>query len=407
MNMNMGKKRLSQNFRFWESYLEFRGKTRNPDKSRLAFLGLALAILFPCGLAAQNVPALESDLDYDGKAVVSILPFAGEEAAANVFNAAASEAVRRLEKYGVRNISAQAVLAFDSGIPTDMPPIRELVPGARYALTGGVYPGNYENEYYLQLWLWNVRNSTMIYTDDLVYQHMEEGLESLPGLVEWLFSHIVEVAPEPEPPEDPWPDTRFNAGIRSGVSQRWYTAPDESSPGAHALVYEGGVFASVFLNSLFSIQVEANFSFDNLVYRGITDTTAGTDVYTPVYVNEKHSSYTLAFPVLFKVNLRTRLFRFAPFAGAYVFIPLGKVSYEENPMDITELYTWSVGLPLGYVAGIETAIKCGPGILLADIRYGGDFNTIDIDDPPEETSYKRGALSITLGYAFGFIKLKK
>ncbi|MDR1248796.1 MAG: PorT family protein [Treponema sp.] len=378
---------------------------RNPDKSRLALFGLALAVLFPLALAAQNVPAGENGLDYDGKAVVSILPFAGEEETAKVFNAAVSEAVRRLEKYRARNISVQATLAFDSGIPTDMPPIRELAPGARYALTGGVYPGNHENEDYLQLWLWNMGNSAMIYSDDLVYQHLEEGLEALPGLVEWLFSHIVEVTPEPEPPEDPWPDTRFNAGIRSGVSQRWYTDPDESGPGAHALVYEGGVFASVFLNSLFSIQVEANFSFDHLVYRGITNT-ATEPGYNPVYANEKHSSYSLAFPILVKANLRSRLFRFAPFAGAYVFIPLGEASYEKNPMGETDSYAWSAPLPLGYAVGIETAVKCGPGLLLADVRYWGDFDSIVMDDPGE-TSYRRGALSITLGYAFGFINMKK
>jgi hypothetical protein len=379
---------------------------RDPDKSRLVLLGLALAVLFPLGLAAQNVPAEESGLDYDGKAVVAILPFAGEEESARVFNAAVSEAVRRLEKYSARNINVQAVLGFDSGIPTDMPPIRELAPGSRYALTGGVYPGNYENEDYLQLWLWHMGNSTMVYSDDLVYQHLEEGLEAVPGLVDWLFSHIVEVAPEPEPPEDPWPDTRFNVGIRSGVSQRWYTAPGESGPGAHALVYEGGVFASVFLNSLFSIQVEANFSFDNLVYRGITDTTEGTGVYTPVYTNEKFSSSSLAFPVLFKANFRSRLFRFAPFAGAYVFLPLGKASYEKNPMGETGSHTWSTSIPLGYAVGVEAMTKCGPGMLLADIRYWGDFDSIVINDP-EETSYKRGALSITLGYAFGFINMKK
>jgi hypothetical protein len=171
-------------------------------------------------------------------------------------------------------------------------------------------------------------------------------------------------------------------------------------------VYEGGVFASVFLNTLFSIQVEADFSFDNLVYRGITDTAAGTGPYHPVYAKEKHSSASLAVPLLFKANVRSRVFRFAPFAGAYVFIPLGEASYEKNPTGETDSYAWSAAFPLGYVAGIETAVKCGPGILLADIRYWGDFDPIVMDDP-WETSYKRGALSITLGYAFGFINMKK
>jgi hypothetical protein len=388
---------------------------RNTGTFRVAFFGLALAVLFTPGLSAQTAPAggsggAESGFDYDGKAIVSILPFIGEEEDAGVFNAAVSDAARGLQKYSPRNINAQAARALGVGIPTDMPPIREMVPGARYALTGGVYPGNYEAERYLQLWLWDMRSSTMIYTDDLVYEDRAKGLESLPGLVEWLFSHITEVAaePEPEPEAEPtWRDTRLNVGLRSGVSQRWLTAPDENGPGAHALVYEGGIFASVFLTPLFSIQIEANFSFDNLVYRGITDTAAGTTApYAPVYARERHTAYSLAIPLVFKANLRTPMVRFAPFAGIYAFIPLGKAAYEMRPTGETGSYAWSAPLPLGYTAGLETAIRCGPGLLLADIRYSGDFDAITIQDNAE-TSYKRGALSITLGYALGFIAMNK
>jgi hypothetical protein len=382
---------------------------RNTGTFRLAFFGLALTVLFPPGLAAQTLPAAESGLDYDGKAIVAILPFAGEEEDAAAFNAAVPGAVRRLGKYSPQTISARTAQALEVDIPTDMPPVPELVPGVRYALTGGVYPGNYETEYYLQLWLWDMRSSTMIYTDDLVYEDRAEGLESLPNLVEWLFSHITEaVVEEPEPaPEPGWTDKRLNLGVRSGVSRRWYTSSDESGPGAHALVYEGGVFAAVFLNSLFSLQLEANFSFDNLVYRGITDTAAGTGAaYNPVYAKERHTAYSLAVPLIFKANLRTRLFRFAPFAGFYAFVPLGKADYENKATGETGSYPWSAALPLGFTAGLETALRCGPGLLLADIRYSGDFDAVAIEDNAD-TSYKRGALSITLGYAFGFITMNK
>ena len=382
---------------------------RNTGICRPVLFGLALLVLFPCGLAAQTVPAAETGIDYEGKAVVSILPFTGEEGDAGAFNAAVSDAVRGLQKYSALNINVRAAQSLGVGIPTDMPPIRELVPGARYALTGGVYPGNYETEYYLQLWLWDMRTSTMIYTDDLVYENRAEGLESLPGLVEWLFSHITETAvEEPEPaPEPDWADKRLNLGARSGVSQRWYTASDESGPGAHALVYEGGIFASVFLNSLFSIQLEANFSFDNLVYRGIDNAAAGTGgPYSPAYVNERHTAHSLAIPLVFKANLRTRMVRFAPFAGIYAFIPLGEADYEKKATGETDSYAWSASLPLGYAAGLETAVRCGPGLLLADIRYSGDLGDIAVKDDTE-TSYKRSALSITLGYAFGFITMNK
>jgi hypothetical protein len=381
---------------------------RNTGAFCLALFGLALSALFPPGLAAQTLPAAESGLDYDGKAIVAILPFVGEEEDAAAFNAAVPDAVRRLEKYSPRNISLQAVQALKTGIPpTDLVPAPELVPGARYALTGRVYPENYETESYLELWLWDMRTLTMIYSDTLVYENREWGLEFLPGLVESLFEHIIEVTveePEPEP-EPAWTDKRLNLGIRSGVSQRWYTSPDESGPGARALVYEGGIFAAVFLNSLFSLQVEANFSFDNLVYRGITDIDPGA-AYVSVYANERHTAYSLAIPLIVKANLGTRLFRFAPFAGVYAFLPLGKADYENNPMGETGSYPWSAALPLGYTAGLETAMRCGPGLLLADIRYSGDFDAIAIEDDAD-TSCKRGALSITLGYAFGFITMNK
>jgi hypothetical protein len=385
-------------------------KRRYTGRSRPAFLGLALAALLPHGLAAQTAPREGGGFDYDGRAIVSILPFIGEEEEANAFNTAVFDAVRGLEKYSARSINVQAALASRVVIPTDMPPEPDLVPGARYAITGGVYPGNYENEYFLQLWLWDMGTSTMIYTDDLRYEDRAEGLETLPDLVEWLFSHIIEVAAaEPEPaPEPVWTDKRINLGVRSGISQRWYTDPDESGPGAHALVYEGGLFASVFLNSLFSVQVEANFSFDNLVYRGITDTAAGTtNPYAPVYSNERHTAYSLAFPLFVKANFRTRVFRLAPFAGIYAFIPLGKAAYEKEPMGETDSYAWSAPVPLGYTAGLETAVRCGPGLLLADIRYSGDFDDIAIKKDDREMSYKRGAVSITLGYAFGFITMNK
>jgi hypothetical protein len=373
---------------------------KNGIKSWIVFFGLWFVVLFP--LSAQN----SAGYDYDGKAVVSILPFIGEEKEAAAFNQAVGKAVADLQKYSPRPVSTGAVEAAGVRIPTDMPPVRELASGARYALTGGVYPGSYEGEYYFQLWLWNMANSTMIYTDDLVYQNIDQGLESLPGLVEWLFSHIVEVTVETEaPPEKVWEDKLINAGIRSGVSQRWYTASGEIVPGAHALNFEGGLFVSVRLNSLFSFQAEADFTFDNLVYRGITDVDPGED-YDPVLVNKRYMSYSLMFPFVVKANLRRGNFLISPLAGIYAFFPLGEVSYEANPLGEKDSFSQSVSVPLGYTLGLEIAAPWGPGTILAGIRYGEDFDTLTID-AGGDISYKRRMLSITVGYAFGFIAIKK
>jgi hypothetical protein len=372
-------------------------------------LMLMLMLMLPRTLSAQNGSGAEG-YDSDGKAIVAILPFIGEEEAAANFNRAVAEGVTDLQKYSPRVVNADTVQAAGVRIPTDMPPVRDLVPGVRYALTGGVYPGTYDNEYYLQLWLWNMTNSTMIYTDDLVYQNINDGLQSVPGLVEWLFSHIIEVTVEEEPPaekvrED---DKLINIGIRSGTSQRWYAASDETAPGAHALNFEGGLFVSVRLNSLFALQAEADVTFDNLVYRGVT-VTSETEAPIPLE-NVKYTTYSLMFPLLFKMTLRSGNYQIAPLAGIYGFLPLGKASYREQPAGREDSFSWST-VPFGYTLGLEAAMKLGPGILVGDIRYAGDFSAITIHDAADatkkDTSYKRRSLSFTLGYAFGFINVKR
>jgi hypothetical protein len=367
----------------------------------IAFFSLSLLVLLP--LQAQiSLPA--EGYDYDGRAIVSILPFVGEEESSATFNQATVDAVMDLQKYSPRSVTSATISAAGVRIPTDMPPIKELVPGARYALTGGVYPGNYEHEYYIQLWLWDMNSSTMIYTDDLVFENIAGGLDTLPGLVEWLFSHIIEVTLEGDlAPKKGWEDTLINVGLRSGFSQRWYTAPNETASGAYALNFEGGLFASVFLNSFLSLQVELNVTWDSLVYRGISN--IGNKEYIPVLANEKYTSYSMTFPFFLKLNFKPGNFRIAPLAGLYVFTPLGKTSYRRTPTGEEETFSLSVDFPMGLIVGLEGAVKFGPGMLIADIRYLGDFGTITIHDA-DAIAYNRRMFSFTLGYAFGFINLK-
>jgi hypothetical protein len=379
-----------------------------PLKTGIVFLSLSVMVLFPPSLAAQTTVSGEG-YDYEGKASVAVLPFAGEEddTDADVFIQAVVEAVTALRKYNPRQVNMAQVKAMGGRIPTDMPPVRELAPGARFALTGGVYPGTYTDEYYLQLWLWEMSGSTMIYTDDLVYQNIEEGLQAVPGLVEWLFSHIIEVVKEAEPPpKKGWEDKLLTVGVRTGVSQRWYTAPEETIAGARALNFEAGIFASVFLNPLLSVQTEIDFTFDNLVYRGISNIGQAGMIYTPVLANEKYTLYSLTIPVMLKANFRPGNFRIAPFAGLYAFAPLGETPYRKNPTGETGSFTWSSPAPLGFTAGFEGAVKFGPGMIIADIRYAGDFDSITIQDDAD-TSYKRNMLTFSVAYGFSFFDLNK
>jgi hypothetical protein len=383
----------------------------NTKTAPAACFVLLLALLIPPNLCAQNAP-LREGYDGEGKALVALLPFVGNREAAARFSAAAAQAVAGLGIYSPRQVSRETVESLGLRIPTDMPPVRDLVPGVRYALTGGVYPGDDDIQSYIQLWLWDITTSIMIYTDDLVYDDIDSALESLPGLVEWLFSHIVERTAEAETGEENgWDDYWLHAGIRSGVSQHWYTAPNESIPGAYSLTYEGGVFVTVRLNSLISLQAEADFVWDDVVYRGVDDTSKDIR-YKPVLANERRYSFSMLFPILLKLNFRPGSFRFSPYGGIFVFAPTGKAEYSRHPDGDEGSFSWSPAAPFGFSIGFEAARKLGPGILSADIRYLGDFSNITVRDSVtridgSETVYKRSMLSFVLGYSFGFARIKK
>ncbi|MDR1506246.1 MAG: PorT family protein [Treponema sp.] len=344
---------------------------------------------------SAQAPANNSGLDSGGKAFVAVLPLAGEETEMiRRFHDGIMESVIDLQKYNPR----VAAVPPGSRIPTDMPPVPSLAGGARYALTGGVYPGEPAGEYYLQLWLWDMAGSTMIYTDDLVYDDINDAMESLPGLVEWLFSHIHELTVQ-TPADNAWPDPLFVLGARAGLSRRWYVKPDERSPGASALNLEGGVSGTLRLNSLFSVQLELLLTGDTLVYRGLESGPSGD----PVLKNKKYTNVSLEIPVLGKMNFRVGGIRLSPLAGFYASVPLGKTEYRDKDGQKDTL-SWSV-FPLGFTAGLEGAMPYGPGMVIAGLRYNTDLGAMSINGG--ERKYRRNAVSLYLGYEFGFFEGKR
>jgi hypothetical protein len=336
------------------------------------------------------------------KAPVAVLPLAGEQQQEIVkrFQQGIFDATAALGKYYPWMVETSLFEIAGLEIPTDMPPRPDLIPGSRYALSGGVYLGIRTQEYYLQLWLWDMAGSTMIYTDTLVYTDVEEAMQSLPGLVEWLFSHIHERVVE-IPPVVLKPDPFFSLGFKAGPSQRWYADPDEVSAGAQALVFEGGIFGSLRLSSYFAIQGEVLFAADTLVYRGLDP--VGNNVY--VLANKKYTSLSLMFPLLFKVNIRPGLFRLSPMAGLFAVVPLGKTRYHKSNEGSTD-YSWSFSVPLGFTLGFEAARGYGPGSVLAGLRYSRGFGHLKINDR-NGTRYGRDMMTVYLGYEFGFLDRNK
>jgi hypothetical protein len=378
-------------------------KIRNTAPGRAGFfsrnLGAIIGLLFLPALGFAQTTAADPGAE---KAVAAVFPLAGQETEmARRLSQGTVDAVAALEKYQPRTVDAEAIYREEEKIPTDMPPHPKLSGNAHYALTGGVYSGIQAGEFYLQLWLWDMNNSTMIYTDDLVFENINDALESLPSLVEWLFSHIHEELIE-APEEDTLDDPMLMLGLRAGLSPRWYINSGERSPGAWALGLEGGLFGAFRLNSWSALELGVLLTGDTQVYRGLN----GYNEFDIV----KFSSVSLMIPLVFKLKFQAGPVRLSPLAGIYGILPLGKAHYKTNMGDGERDVGYAISVPLGISAGIQAAVKAGPGRIVADLRYAGDFGvvTIDVDDRGENyDNYKRNMISVSLGYEFGFFDVNR
>ena len=356
----------------------------------------AVGLLFLPALGFAQTAAAESAAEAE-KIVTAVFPVAGQETdmIEPIFQGIL-EGVASLEKYRPETVDAETIYREEENIPTDMPPHPKISGNARYALTGGLYSGIQIGEFYLQLWLWDMSNSTMIYTDDLVFEDIHDALESIPSLVEWLFSHIHEESVE-APEEEPVDDPVLMIGLRAGLSPRWYTSSGERSPGAWALRLEGGIFGAFRLNSWSALELDLLFTGDTQVYRGLN----GQDEFDIV----KLSSVSLMIPLVFKLKFQAGPVRISPLAGIYGILPLGKTRYETNMGGSPQNAGYAISIPLGINAGLQAAVRAGPGRIFADLRYAGDFGEvrIDVDDQGKNyDNYKRNMISISLGYEFGF-----
>jgi hypothetical protein len=214
--------------------------------------------------------------------------------------------------------------------------------------------------------------------------------------VEWLFSHIREITlEEPEVlPQEPW----LSLGLRAGFSRRWYRG--EQSPDARAVCIEGGIFGSIDFNSLFTLQLELLFTEDTLVYRD-----PNSESVNVIIENEQFRAFSLMAPLLIKMNFRPGPVRLSPLAGIYAAAPLAEMRYRTNADAEDRYYSYSI-MPVGYIAGLQGAVKFGPGMLFADLRYAGDFGSVTINNH-ETTRYRRNMLSFSLGYEFGVLYRKR
>jgi hypothetical protein len=118
-----------------------------------------------------------------------------------------------------------------------------------------------------------------------------------------------------------------------------------------------------------------------------------------------YTSFSLMFPLMAKLNFYPGKFRVSPFFGLYFLLPLGDIQITNSLTNKKESYSYEVSPPVGLLGGVSGAMKLGPGMIFADLRYAADLGE---PDPAgrDIITYLRSMGSLTFGYEWAFFTKK-
>jgi hypothetical protein len=91
----------------------------------------------------------------------------------------------------LKNVDPLKIDSFPPGFIPDEVPSLEDTQGRRYAASSALYaPRGFGDRYHMQVWLWDVETPTLVYTDELVCDDLEDAQVYMPFMVEWIFSNV-------------------------------------------------------------------------------------------------------------------------------------------------------------------------------------------------------------------------
>jgi len=296
----------------------------------------------------------------------------------------------------------------EGGFPPYICPSPSLIKTNPIALTGELTADPDDEEFWhLRLYLWEMADTRLVFSDELTAYDRAECADGLPGMLEWLFGWLKKEATEGEGNLSA-PTTGRQVFITTSMPLHWMyiglrfgwtplriqTAPSWDAPDLRytgnyldginaALSFSVGLAPeSVPFFSRFGLQLEAVFNYD-----------MGKFEPNPVEAMTLTPGLLLKFQVYRQGNILLSFF-----GGGY------------TSMCINDNIGYDQKFPIGWTAGINFGGKLDPlsGIFFVDIRYSSDiFNTyVKMDGEGYGEGFTRNALTISIGYEIGIVKKK-
>lgn len=285
----------------------------------------------------------------------------------------------------------------EGGFPPYIMPSPSMTKTNRYAITGEMTPDIDDDELWnLRMYLWDIVDERLVFSDYIQVLDREECEELMPSCVEWLFSWIKRGGTGEGDNTDLY--DLYGSGkhvfITTSMPLHWMylggrvgLQASPNWPGSNqtdnlysfngALSFSLALFPeSVPFFSRFVFQIECIFNYNFYPVETLTEITVSPGALLKF---QAYRQGTLLFSI---------------FGGAYNSISLNPEIY----------YDYAVFPNIGWTAGMSFGGKFDPlpGIFFIDVRFSQDiFNTWILGQ-----DYHRAALTLCIGYEYGFITKK-
>ena len=346
-----------------------------------------LLVLFAAGLHADDRP-------------IALIPFWGGDPQITI-------EFGRVLYNGIIEMGGFAPWVVDLGnLPPDVPvggfppfvsPGPSKTRGMPFAMTGELLFNNDTGMHMLRLYLWEMENNRLLFSDEMGAFDAEGLGFVMPAMLEWLFSWIPD---EEEHVCDltAWADPHWlYLGVRGGwnlqmFNQLW--SPDIVEPmdwGDMSMAIQVAFSPIHFANALPggfilqpAIQIEGIFMQDFA-----------------------HNAATFTMPLMVRLTARNFYTSFSIFGGLFFLLGDGP-GIGTDTGDTIQFGHESEGR-WGGTFGFSMGQRLGPGHLIGDVRWSADmFSTIrTFREPPGTFYYHRRMVSITIGYEFGLIRRER
>jgi len=302
----------------------------------------------------------------------------------------------------------------EGGFPPYICPSPSLIKTNPIALTGELTPDPDDEEFWhLRLYLWEMSETRLVFSDEVTAYDREELAAGLPGMLDWLFSWLKKGGAGSGIADGDSTGTLGHGrqvfvttstplqwmyiGLRGGGALRLQEEPDgfTTNPDyvgnfydsvSAALSFSLAFFPeSVPFFSRFGLQLEGIFNYDFNISNN---------------PGEPVPAITISPAVLLKVHTyRQGNLLFSILGGAYTSFPVN---------DKIETFNAYQSFPVGWTVGLKFAGKIDPlpGLFFIDLRFSRDewlFNTFV---QPGNYEFRRNAVTVSAGYEIGIITKK-